>query len=311
MAMSARRVLPAMFVLFATSPRAVAGEAVAGDAAAAATAFAEAQKAQLEGDLDRAADRFELANSIVPTREALRSAVRAHMQVGHLARAAMLSEQLLAKYAGDEASVSLARNVLRQARQKLGRVDLRCKDGCTVSIGSRALSMERATSHVFFLPPRSHSLRISFGDRSVARTVAVAAGADAVLDVQSPPMIDARVAMPAVSRPAAVEPEGGLPRAVPLVGLSLTVVSAGAATWSAIDTRRAHRDYMAEPDHREWLAGRSKQLRTNILWGATAGFGVLTLLAAYWTNWHPDEAPGRFALVPTGDDVMMVFSTPM
>ena len=63
-------------------------------------------------------------------------------------------------------------------------------------------------------------------------------------------------------------------------------------------------------EHKSWLDGRSKQLRTNVLWGITAGLGVVTLATAYWTNWRSTRESARITLVPTERDAMVVFSTP-
>ena len=94
---------------------ALAGSAHA-DVTAAARAFQEGQVAQLAGDYDRAAQDYELAYTIAPTKEALRSAVRARMQGQQLPRAASLAELLLANYADDAASVKLANEVIKEAK---------------------------------------------------------------------------------------------------------------------------------------------------------------------------------------------------
>src|SRR5215471_1222148 len=92
------------------------------DVSAAARAFSDGQSAQLEGDYDRAAQLFELAYANAPSKEALRSAVRARQQAGQLARAATLAEILLARHGDDSTSAKLASDVIAEARPKFGRI---------------------------------------------------------------------------------------------------------------------------------------------------------------------------------------------
>lgn len=292
---------------------ALAGEASAGNVAAAARAYAEGQEAFLASDYDRAADRFELANTIEPSAEALRSAIRAHEKGGNLERAGMLAEQLLSRYPDDDISTALANDILTQVRARFGRVEIACTDDCTVVVARRALSMMPARRHAFFLPPGSQTVSISFGERAVLRRVTTTVGGSVSFEVRPPPTPKQPVALkaaPAIAQQPPVAPKrrGGLPRVVPLIGLTLTVASAGLATWSALDTSSAHTDYVREPEPAAWRDGRSRQLRTNTLWGITAGLGVVTLATAYWTNWHPTESL-RVGLVPSADHVMVVLSS--
>ncbi len=292
---------------------ALSREAAAGDAAAAAQAFAEGQRALFEADYDRAADRFELADSIIPSKEALRSAVRAHMHGGHLARAASLSELLLERYPDDATSVGLANQVLAEATQALVRVQLTCEAGCTVSLGGLAVSIAKARRHVFFLPPGERVLEIAFGRRLLARRIATEIGVDLTLEVEAPPPEQPpalEVRSGSGPKPAVVRERRGLPRLVPILGISLTLASAGIASWSALDTRKAHDDYVSMPTHQEWLDGRSKQLRTNILWGVTAGLSAITLATAFWTEWRGASESPSLGLAPSDRDVMLVFSSP-
>jgi hypothetical protein len=286
------------------------GEARADDVAAAARAFAQGQQALLEDDPERAADRFELADSIVPSKEALRSAVRAHRQAGYLARAAALAEKLRAQYPDDATSVELANEVLAEAKQALGRVQLTCKAGCTVSVDGLAISPTRAPQQIFYLPPGKQVVRIGFGRQSLTRTIEAVENASISIEVQAPPRAVARpVKRDLPPEPVPVERRRRLPRFVPILGASLTLVGAGIATWSSFDTRAAHEDYVAMPEHEDWLDGRSKQRRTNVLWAVTAGLGAATVATAFWTDWRPEES-ARVSIVPSESDAMFVFSTP-
>src|SRR5205085_929675 len=99
---------------------------------------------------------------IAPTKEALRSAVRASQLGGQLARAATLSEVLLAKYGDDPASAKLATEVIGEARPKLGRIALTCPTGCTVAIDGKAISVMRDEHQAFYLVPGARTIEVVF-----------------------------------------------------------------------------------------------------------------------------------------------------
>src|SRR5882724_3549328 len=91
---------------------AVAHPARADDVAAAAKAFSEAQEAMLTGDTVRAADLYELADSLSPSAPSLRNAARARFKVGHMATAATHATELLRRYGGDKDTRAIAETIL-------------------------------------------------------------------------------------------------------------------------------------------------------------------------------------------------------
>lgn len=277
------------------------------DVSAAARTFADGQAAQLEGNYERAAQSYELAFSIAPSKEALRSAVRARQQANQLPRAATLAAVLLEKYPDDAESARLANEVIGEARGKLARIAVACTPACTVAIGGRAISLNAAASHVVFAVPGRHGLEVTFdGDRALNRDVIVKAGDDITLPFEAPP---AAAHPPAKHAPAAEPGDAGVaahdearPRPLSptyvLIGGGLTAALAGVTVWSGLDTVHAHDAYAKAPTADGWSSGRSKQLRTNILIGSTAAVGVATgLIALFWTQWGGQEA--HVALAPS------------
>ncbi|HSS03053.1 MAG TPA: hypothetical protein VLM79_38590 [Kofleriaceae bacterium] len=265
------------------------------DIAAAARAFADGQAAQLEGNFERAAQDFELAYHIAPSKEALRSAVRARQATGQLPRAATLAQLLLTEYPDDVASSRLANDVLAEARLKLGRIAAACTPPCTLTIGGRATSLNAARAHVVFVAPGAQRVIATFeGDQAVTREVTLAAGDDITLSFVRPPPPDRPVVMrpailPATSR---TDDRGGLPPAFAVTGGIVTLALAGLTTWSGLDTQRAHDAYVAMPTSDRFSDGRSRQRRTNWLLGGAAATGVATaLVAVFWTRWHEEPAP--------------------
>jgi len=260
------------------------------DVAGAARAFSDGQAAQLEGNYERAAHSFELAYNIAPSKEALRSAVRARQLNNQLARAATLAQLLATRYADDATSTKLAAEVIAEARTKLARITVSCTPQCTIAIGGRAVSFTAAASHVVFATPGRQSIEASFsGDRSVTREIVVKVGDDMTLPIEAPPP-PAAPPRPVTERPTpAATPaprDSRLSPAIAIGGAAVTLALGSLTVWSGIDTNRAHDAYVAAPSQAGWDDGRSKQLRTNILLAGTAVAGVGTgLLAVFWTRW--------------------------
>jgi hypothetical protein len=280
----------------------LAAGAARADVSAAARAFSDGQAAQLEGSYERAAQSFELAYNIAPTKEALRSAIRARQLAGQLPRAATLAQVLLAQFGDDPTSLKLASDVIGEARVKLARITVNCAPQCTLAIGGRATSLHALPSHIVFAPPGHVALEITFdGDRSVVRDVAVKAGDDLALPINPPPINVIRPSEPSAAAPAR-ESRGGLSPYVAITGGALTLVFASVTTWSALDTVRAHDAYLAAPSEQGWKAGRDKQLRTNLLLGGAIASGVgSSLIALFWTRWHGSpQAPPEVAIKPSG-----------
>jgi len=293
------RHIVAVSVLFASL--AVVTTTARGDVTSAARAFAEGQSALVAEDYDRAAQSFELADSMVPSKEALRSAVRARYLGGQLQRAATLAAALIARYPGDAESVALANDILPAAQLKFSRVVVACSATCAVAVDKRAISLGPARVHDFFITPGRQSLEVSFAnDQIVRRVVTLKVGERLRLEI-APPSAAADPARPT----AQDHPAPGLPPEVMAAGAIVTLGLAGVATWSSFNTRQARDAYLANPQHPHdlWVDGHSRQTRTNLLWGGTAAAGVATVaIAVFWTRWHdhPATETRSFAIVPVG-----------
>ncbi len=281
------------------------------DVSTAARAFSDGQAAQLEGNYDRAAQSFELAYTIAPSKEALRSAVRARQLSNQLPRAATLAQVLLSQYGDDPASAKLASDVIADARQKLARLTVTCPSRCTLAIGGRAISINASTSHVVFATAGRQSLEISFDDdESVTRELTLKAGDDLSLPIEQPPVkhvfkskkpTDAEAAAAPAPEPEPPHERRRLPPVFALAGTVATLAVGSVAVWSALDTKNAHDAYVAMPTPAGWKSGQSKQNRTNYLLGTTAGVGVITaVVALFFTRWHDESLPvNEVAVAPS------------
>lgn len=300
---------------FALSAALLGASAPAGaDVPAAARAFSEGQAAQMEGKYERAADSFELAFQLAPSKEALRSAARMRMQAGHLARAANQAELLLAQYPNDPPSVTLAKEILAKATPELCKLAVTCEaPGCSISADGRAISMNVAEAHVVYLTPGDLQLELSFDGAQATRKVEARAGVSIELRVDAPPR-KAKPAEPTTEvkpeKPVAkvAKPKTGLPRTVVYVGAGVTAALGAATLWSGLDTQSAHDDYVKAPTDDGWDDGRQKQLRTNILLGATAAAAVTTaVIAVYFTKWSNERK--SVAVTPTSTGATVGFTT--
>jgi len=287
----------------------LAGHARA-DISAAARAFSDGQAAQLEGNYERAAQSFELAYNISPSREALRSAIRARQLNNQLPRAATLAQVLATKYADDPTSTKLAAEVIAEARTKLARVSISCTPQCTLAVGGRAISLTAATTHIVFTTAGRQAFEATFaGDRSVTREITTRVGDDISLPIEPPPPPDLPEVKPTAAPAATAQAPSAdvkpLPPAVALVGVATTLVLGTLTVWSGLDTNKAHDAYVDAPSKAGWNDGRSKQLRTNLLIGGTALAGTGTAaVALLWTRWGTPRA-NEVAIAPTGGGVVV------
>jgi len=70
------------------------------------------------------------------------------------------------------------------------------------------------------------------------------------------------------------------------VGGAIATAGLGAATiWSGLDVLSAHDEYKKNPTSEAYNDGRSKELRTNVLIGATSVVGAATAVIAIFTDW--------------------------
>ena len=274
-----------------------------GDPTAAAKAFDAAQAAVLTGDHARAADLYQLADQIVPSPEALRGAVRERAEAGHIASAATLAARLLARYPSDERSTALGRETLRRFGPRLVLARVHCRPACALAADQRALPVTPREEHSVYLQPGAHVLEASFDDgraaRGTVRDDQAVGGAtvevDLVATTRSPPpkVTSASAPPPGRAEPAAPSASPGMSGSTMALigGTILTVGLAAGATWSGLDTLEARDRFLASPSEDAFRAGERKQLRTNLLIGATLAAAAGTTLATLLLHRGSPERP--------------------
>jgi hypothetical protein len=271
------------------------------DLPAAANAYSTAQKAEMSGDHEAAADLYELADSLAPTPEAVRSALRARKNAGQLGAAAVHAETLISRYPDDKRSRSIADATLAEAKKKLARYAIRCQPKpCNVVVDGSAATTNEKEEHIVYLSAGEHSLVARFGKQDTeAQPVSGEAGGEASLTFDAPPEPPPS-ALPAPGESTtAVGPAGigdtgtrrsGLPLPVFITGAAVTVGLGVVTVWSGLDTLKARDDYRDSNTRTDWEQGKDREKRTNILIGATAGAAVITGVVAFFTDWGGGDA---------------------
>ncbi len=274
----------------------------------AAAAYDQGTRAFAARDFNAAAEFFETANRSVPSAQAVIQAIRAHRgaeAAAHDARAATLALELLSTYPSDTRVTGYAYRVIDDLSARLARVQVRCQ-GCDLSVD------EQSAPHNAYFPPGTHAVVASWGTRVVRREVTLSPGQTLPLEFEPPltPLV-APVETPRatpVSAPPVAEPAPsltpaptqevdapprprGLSPSVFAVSLVITAGVGGALAWSAIDTLRGRDEYVQDPTQARLDDGRGRELRTNILVGATAAMALTTIFVAGFTRWR--SAPAR------------------
>lgn len=174
-----------------------------------------------------------------------------------------------------------------------------------------------------FIEPGAHTVVASWGSRVVTRQVTVAAGQTLPLEFEPPlsPIVTAPpvpaaapvveqapppapvtvTAQPGVDAPTRAQ---GIHPALFVTSLVVTLGLGGALAWSALDTLSGRDAYAQNPTQAGLDDGRDRELRTNVLIGATAAMGLTTILVGGFTRWRSARAPTPIAAVSPGGAVL-------
>jgi hypothetical protein len=280
-----------------------------GDIKRAAQAFDIGRQSYKAKDWVVAAEQFEAADGYAPSSAALELAIRARRNAEQLDRAATLSALALERHPDEADLSSLANEILEQARSELHEVTVSCDEPCELVVDNKLVPGRRATRRTLFLAPDAgFTLRASWsGQRTADEAVLTTAGGSSLSEFAAPVEEPADVPPPApdpvddplpfdddVGRDSGVgERSGGWSPAVFWIGAGLTAVAGGITVWSGVDTmndpgaERVRDECAGQGDACElYQTGVAKQNRTNVLIGATAGLGVVTILVgALATDW--------------------------
>ena len=310
--------------LLAVAPVAVAQAPDPQKVQAAADEFDEGTRLFKRKEYEDAAAHFESADRFAPSPAAVGNAIRARYAAKQYARAATLALQATARYPDDKGVAEVAQKALKGADANLHRIDVACDPACTLLVDGKVASADEVASYSMYVDPGKHALVAGWsGDRSKTTQIDASKGGTQKLDLKAPPEPKKAAPPPSASAaplasassttPPPVEEEAKpIPSWVTLSGVGLTVVLAGVSIWSGLDTKanpgpdavRAACQRHDPSCNTLFDEGKSKETRTNVLFGVTAGVGVLTgVAAAFFTDWSgPATKPNETGRIrPTLD----------
>jgi len=259
-----------------------------GDREKAADAYDQGTSAYLSERYELAAHWFERAYRLVPTSTALLQAVRAHHKAGDSIRAANLALQLRDDYPSDARSKQVTDVVIASAKRTSVLVKAECEEECTLELDGALIRHPT----FFVTPDVEHALKAVFSDGETSVFVQGAAGDIEAVTLGAP----------------AAPPPPPIPRWAFFSSLGATVALGAVTVWSGIDANNGVGTYESaaqtanspginsggSPTPQEQAQslleeGRSKERRTNILIGVTAGMAATTAVLGVFTNWKGES----------------------
>lgn len=266
----------------AAGPASAQGGSVEG----AEAAYDEGVQAFEAGDFEAAGVAFERADELLPARVAMENAIRAYREAGNELRAATVATALAERDAGARRQARFVPQVARNAYQ----VTFGCNAECTMHVDGE----ETRYRTVFVTALSAHVFRATFDTGVDEMASTGSAGEERVLVFERPaePVVDAPIFAP--GEPVPEEEDKGIsviPAWATLGMAGVTVALAGVAVWSGIDTNSAKSAYDQDPTLGGYEDGQSRESRTNVLLGVTAGVAVVTAGMAIFTDWSFGVAP--------------------
>ncbi len=288
----------------------------------AAEAFDKGREAYKAEEYVEAAEQFEKADSNAPSPAALELAIRARDKAGELDRAATLMALALHRHPDDESLLKIAADLSKRAAASLYELTANCDAPCDLTVGGKIVHGGPETQRMLYISPGTLTVRAGWPDnRSDSKQVQAEAGAKGEVSFVAPqtaatqgmakepdePIAAAPAAPAGEQRDAGAGKSSGWSPTVFFVGAGLTAVLGGVTVWSGIDTvKNPGADAVKKGCGNQgescalYQQGLSKQRRTNVLIGATAGVGVATILIGVLaTDWsggkkgNEEKAAGR------------------
>ncbi|MBN2197475.1 MAG: hypothetical protein JW751_32150 [Polyangiaceae bacterium] len=291
----------------------------------ASDAFSLGKLAYREEEFVEAAEQFEAADDHAPSVNALRAAMTSRRKADQLDRAATLAALALTRHPEDPKLAEEAQAILEEASAYLHRVQVSCDIPCSLVVGTSLVHGRAALEQTVYLVPGQHEIRASWSEAYGSETqsiVAIAEGRDEIAFTRPDPIAETGAGRQPGTDEFGMEieeetPAGdgddrrhGPPPGVFIGGAVATVVLGGVSIWSGIDTlnnpgRDAVEEKCDSTDCDLYRRGQSNELRTNVLFGVTAGLGVATIIIGAVTDWHGKDSRrvGRTARVSSNPRV--------
>ena len=276
-------------LLFAASAAPAAPPAPPAKKAAEADA-AKASRALSTRDFGTAADGYERAYRQVPNAKWLFSAANARRSNGEAVRAANLYARYLKEAPANAAQRAAAKKELAALASKLGRFEIRAEGATLVGIDGEDVDPTVGPVYVGAGP---HLVEGHFEAAPVKETSTASIGKVVTVVLAPPPSEPPpRVEVPAAAapsegKPATVERKKPLPPLVVWIGAGATALAGGLTIASGLDVLGQKETFDGERSRENLDAGKSKQLRTNVLIAVTGAAALVTGVVAIWfVDWR-------------------------
>lgn len=262
----------------------------------AAERFDEGRAAYKAQAFAEAAEHFEAADRQAPSASALGLAMRSREQAGQLLRAANLAELVRIRYPENTELVAKADAVLEAAKAAGAKVDIECRPACDLVVDQRLTHGQMQERWVLHLEPGQHVITANWASgRAETRQLALKVGESQLVSLRSSESRSySRSSAPATHPGVELKPgpeEAGpekerrklIPPTLFWIGVGATALVSGATIWSGVDTMRSPgRNAVSErctnlgSGCELYQEGQRKELRTNVLIGATAAVAIAT-----------------------------------
>lgn len=277
----------------------------------AAEAFDKGREAYKAEEFVEAAEQFERADNNAPSPAAIELAIRSRDKAGELDRAATLASLALKRHPEDQNLLRLAGDLAKRARPVLFELTAICDQPCDLTVNGKLVHGAPDTQRLLYIAPGALTVRAGWSDnRSESKQIQAQAGSQGELTFAAPAVPVAAGTATGASDPGGTEPaatatpqkdegarktSGGWSPTVFFVSAGVTAVLGGVTVWSGIDTinnpgadrvRQECGERMQREDCDLYQEGLSKQRRTNVLIGVTAGAAAITgLIGLVLTDW--------------------------
>ena len=273
----------------------------------AASSYDIGRERYREGNFTEAAEKFEAADDFAPSAPALRLAIAARKEAGHLPRAATLAALALERYAGQEPIAEEAQALIDEIGPELAKLSISCDSPCELLLNNRIVHGAAASTRTLYVSPGSVTVRAGWTqERSQSETVDVSQGEEREVSFYAPDIPEGPVeAAPAPvtgafdsSEVEADRKSDGWSPAVFWTGLGVTAVAGGATVVLGINAlNNPGKDVVqqkctrGDEDCAEYKQGVQNQMYANIALGTTVAAGLFTIVTGVWlTDWGTDAS---------------------
>jgi hypothetical protein len=246
---------------------------------------------------------------MAPAAPALMQAIRAHEHAENHTRAGTLAIELQNSYASEPQATDYAKNVLASTAPKLLLIQVTCDEDCKLDVDGK---LQEYLSF-FETPGQPHTLTATFETGSKTTRVQGEAGQTRDVQFEAPPPPPTPALDFSTGATQSKDGTSGrpLPPLVTWIGIGVTGAVLAATIVSAVDMYNGVPGYkkiaeqsancpmagssdcnaLARKARDELDKGQSRELRTNILIGATAFAAVSTgVIALFLTDWSSSDA---------------------